>query len=80
MKHVKIEVTDEMKRFCALSCMQMCLEKISECQGISFEEAFSRFVNCGCYDDIMDLEMELWGNGPGYLYEWYTNKYNRRHS
>ena len=60
-------INKEQKKICAILVMRSMLEDYSEEYGISFEEAFFKFVFSKVYDMLFDYSTGLWKEGPDYL-------------
>ena len=55
----------------ALATLQRALEKYSEAQGVSYEEALSTFSHSKTYKELFDFDSLLWTQGPDYLLSLY---------
>lgn len=51
----------------ALATLQRALEKHSEKQGISYEDALAEFSHSKTYKELFDYDSLLWTQGPDYL-------------
>ena len=61
------KLDDQQKELCAILVMRTMLEDYSKDTGVSYEEAFYRFVKSPAYDDLFDFSTWLWREGPDYL-------------
>lgn len=61
------KLDDQQKELCAILVMRTMLEDYSKDTGVSYEEAFYRFVKSPAYEDLFDYSTGLWREGPDYL-------------
>ena len=61
------EVNIKQMESTALATLQRALEKYSEQQNISYEEALSVFSHSKTYKELFDFDSLLWTQGPDYL-------------
>ena len=62
-----IEISTKLAESAALAVLQRALEKYSEKQGISYEDALSEFSHSKTYKELFDFDSLLWTQGPDYL-------------
>jgi hypothetical protein len=61
------EVSVRQKESAALATLQRALEKYSQKQEMSYEDALLRFSRSGTYKELFDFDSLLWTQGPDYL-------------
>lgn len=67
METKKTQITDRQKEYCAVTIMRRMLEKYSQKEGVTFEEAMYKFSQSAIYDALFDYGTDIWKNGPDYL-------------
>ena len=70
------EVSSEQKEASAITVMRCMLLDFSEEKGILFEQAMLAFTKSKTYDDLFDLETDIWKEGPEYLRGLYEEELN----
>lgn len=61
------EISEKQKNAAAIMLMQRVLEKYSEKNSISLDEALTWFSSTPVYDALFDYETGLWKEGPDYI-------------
>lgn len=61
------EISEKQKNAEAIMLMQRVLEKYSEKNSISLDEALTWFSSTLVYDALFDYETGLWKEGPDYI-------------
>lgn len=60
-------ITNEQKEATAITVMRCMLVDYAEAHHIPFEDAILAFSQSSTYDDLFDLDTEIWKEGPDYL-------------
>ena len=60
-------VTDEMKEACAIEAMRSMLQRYSQDNNMTFEDALLAFANSTTYQALFDFETAVWKEGSDYL-------------
>ena len=68
------ELTTNQMESAALAVLQRAMEKYSEKNHISYEEAFAEFACSNTYKELFDFDSLLWTQGPDYLIDIYETE------
>ena len=60
-------LNEQQYEVCAINVMRTMLEDYSNEKGISFDDAFFKFVASPAYKMLFDYSTGLWREGPDYL-------------
>ena len=63
--------TDTQKESCAVSIMRDTVGKLSQRDGISYEEALLRFTSSKVYEALFDYDTGIWREGVDYILNLY---------
>ena len=63
----------EQKTFCADLILTDAIMDMAEEEGITLQEARSKFIKSKAYDALYDFETGLWANGPDYFRAFYKS-------
>lgn len=61
------EISEKQKNATAIMLMQRVVEKYSEKESISIDEAITRFASTRVYAALFDFDTGLWKEGPDYI-------------
>lgn len=61
------EISESQKNAVAIMLMQRVVEKYSEKESISIDEAITRFASTLVYEALFDFDTGLWKEGPDYI-------------
>ncbi len=68
------DLTTNQMESATLSVIQRAMEKYSEKQHVSYEDAFIAFTCSNTYKELFDFDSLLWTQGPDYLIDIYEAK------
>ena len=68
MENTVNQITSDRKEATAITVMRCMLLTYAEEQHIPFEDAMLSFSQSKTYEDLFDLDTEIWKEGPEYLH------------